>query len=345
MGSRDSCAVTRSGVCSLNLTVIAAGAWGTALAITFSARHQVTLWTREEDVTRDMQAHRENRRFLRGYHFPHSLKIASDFKSAAAGADLLIIAAPLVGFRPTLRALREAGEVKPLLWVCKGLEAETALLPHQVVAQELGDDVQCGVLTGPSFAEEVAKGLPLAITLASKDGDFAQRMALELHSSRFRIYANDDLPGAEVGGAVKNVMAIATGICDGLGFGLNARAALMTRGLAEIARLGVALGGQPKTFMGLAGMGDLLLTCTGDLSRNRKVGLALAEGKKLSQILADLGHVAEGVSTAREVARLAERLGIEMPITQAVDAILYRDVPAAVAVEKLLSRDPKPEMR
>lgn len=329
----------------MNLTVIAAGAWGTALAITFSARHQVTLWTREEDVTRDMQAHRENRRFLPGFSFPDGLKIAADFKSAVSAADLLIIAAPLVGFRPTLRALREAGEVKPLLWVCKGLEAETALLPHQVVAQELGADVLCGVLTGPSFAEEVAKGLPLAITLASKDGDFAQRMALELHSSRFRIYANDDLPGAEVGGAVKNVMAIATGICDGLGFGLNARAALMTRGLAEIARLGVALGGQPKTFMGLAGMGDLLLTCTGDLSRNRKVGLALAEGKKLSQILADLGHVAEGVSTAREVARLADRLGIEMPITQAIDAILYRDVPAAVAVEKLLSRDPKPEMQ
>ncbi len=329
----------------MNLTVIAAGAWGTALAITFSARHQVTLWTREEDVTRDMQAHRENRRFLPGFSFPDGLTIAADFKSAVRAADLLIIAAPLVGFRPTLRALREAGEVKPLLWVCKGLEAETALLPHQVVAQELGADVLCGVLTGPSFAEEVAKGLPLAITLASKDGDFAQRMALELHSSRFRIYANDDLPGAEVGGAVKNVMAIATGICDGLGFGLNARAALMTRGLAEIARLGVALGGQPKTFMGLAGMGDLLLTCTGDLSRNRKVGLALAEGKKLSQILADLGHVAEGVSTAREVARLAGRLGIEMPITQAIDAILYRDVPAAVAVEKLLSRDPKPEMQ
>ena len=329
----------------MNLTVIAAGAWGTALAITFSARHQVTLWTREEDVTRDMQAHRENRRFLPGFSFPDGLTIAADFKSAVRAADLLIIAAPLVGFRPTLRALREAGEVKPLLWVCKGLEAETALLPHQVVAQELGADVLCGVLTGPSFAEEVAKGLPLAITLASKDGDFAQRMALELHCSRFRIYANDDLPGAEVGGAVKNVMAIATGICDGLGFGLNARAALMTRGLAEIARLGVALGGQPKTFMGLAGMGDLLLTCTGDLSRNRKVGLALAEGKKLSQILADLGHVAEGVSTAREVARLAGRLGIEMPITQAIDAILYRDVPAAVAVEKLLSRDPKPEMQ
>lgn len=329
----------------MNLTVIAAGAWGTALAITFSARHQVTLWTREADVTQDMQEHRQNRRFLPGYPFPDTLKIAGDFKSAVTGADLLILAAPLVGFRPTLRALREAGAIRPLLWVCKGLEAETALLPHQVVAQELGEDLQCGVLTGPSFAEEVAKGLPLAITLASNKADFARQAALDLHSSRFRIYANDDLPGAEVGGAVKNVMAIATGICDGLGFGYNARAALMTRGLAEIARLGVALGGQPKTFMGLAGMGDLLLTCTGDLSRNRKVGLALAEGKKLPQILADLGHVAEGVSTAREVARLAERMGIEMPITQAVDAILHRDVPAAAAVEKLLSRDPKSEMQ
>ena len=219
------------------------------------------------------------------------------------------------------------------------------MLPHQVVAEELGADALCGALSGPSFAEEVARGLPLAITLASRNADFAREMALELHSARFRIYANGDLPGAEVGGAVKNIMAIATGICDGLGFGYNARAALMTRGLAEIARLGVALGGQPATFMGLAGMGDLILTCTGDLSRNRQVGLALATGRKLEQILADLGHVAEGVSTAREVARLADQLAIEMPITQAVNAILHHDVPAAEAVEKLLSRDPKSEMQ
>ena len=327
----------------MNLTVIAAGAWGTALAITFSARHQVTLWTREEDVTRDMQAHRENRRFLPGFSFPDGLKIAADFKSAVSAADFLIIAAPLVGFRPTLRALREAGEVKPLLWVCKGLEAETALLPHQVVAQELGADVLCGVLTGPSFAEEVAKGLPLAITLASKDGDFAQRMALELHCSRFRIYANDDLPGAEVGGAVKNVMAIATGICDGLGFGLNARAALMTRGLAEIARLAVALGGRGETLMGLAGMGDLILTCTGDLSRNRRVGLELARGSTLDDILRTLGHVAEGVSTAREVVRLAQRSAAEMPICEAVDALLHQGLDARAAVERLLARDPRHE--
>ena len=327
----------------MKLTVIAAGAWGTALAIAFSARHLVTLWTREDDVAQEMRRYRENRRFLPGFNLPDNLQIGDAFESAVASAELLVIATPLLGFRPTLRRLRETGLVRPLIWVCKGLEAGSALLPHQVVADELGGDAPCGVLTGPSFAEEVARGLPLAITLASRNAAFAQDMARELHTPRFRIYANDDLPGAEVGGAVKNVMAIATGICDGLGFGLNARAALMTRGLAEIARLGVALGGQPQTFMGLAGMGDLLLTCTGDLSRNRKVGLALEAGKKLPQILADLGHVAEGVSTAREVSRLAARLGIEMPITQAVDDILHHDVPALAAVELLLSRDPKPE--
>ncbi len=327
----------------MNLTVIAAGAWGTALAICFSAKHRVTLWTREEDVTQEMLTLRENRRFFPGFPFPDSLRIGTDFDASVADADLLVFATPLVGFRPTLRRLRESNQVKPLIWVCKGMEAETAKLPHQIVDEELGADALCGALTGPSFAEEVARGMPTAITLACNDAGFARRTALELHSSRLRIYANDDLPGAEVGGAVKNVMAIATGICDGLGLGHNACAALMTRGLAEIARLGVALGGRPETFMGLAGMGDLILTCTGDLSRNRQVGLALASGKKLPQILVDLGHVAEGVSTAREVARLAVQLGIEMPITQAVDAILYNDVPAAQAVEKLLSRDPKSE--
>ena len=327
----------------MNLTVIAAGAWGTALAITFSARHAVTLWTREEDVMHDMRIHRENKRFLPGFGLPENLRIADDFGAAIASADLLVVAAPLIGLRPTLRAIRETGQNRPLLWVCKGFEAESAKLPHQVVREELGDAVTCGALSGPSFAEEVAKGLPVALTLASADLGFATATAQELHSARFRIYAGNDMAGAEVGGAVKNVMAIATGICDGLGFGYNARAALMTRGLAEIARLGVALGGQPQTFMGLAGMGDLILTCTGDLSRNRRVGLALAAGQKLPQILHDLGHVAEGVSTAREVSHLATTLGIEMPITQAINAILYHDVPAGEAVERLLSRDAKQE--
>ena len=326
----------------MKLTVIAAGAWGTSLAIALSPRHQVTLWTREADVTRSMLETRENRRFLPGFPLPQSLRIGVDLAAAIKEADLLIIAAPLVGLRATLRLVRESGP-RPLIWVCKGFEPGSGKLPHQVVDEELGGSVSCGVLTGPSFAEEVAKGLPMAATLASRDTDFAQRIAAELHSPRLRIYANSDLVGAEIGGAVKNVMAIAAGISDGLGFGHNARAALITRGLAEIARLGVALGGQPGTFMGLAGMGDLILTCTGDLSRNRRVGLALAAGKQLPQILEELGHVAEGVSTAREVAQLAAQMGVDMPITLAVDAILHQGEPALEAVEKLLSRDPKLE--
>ena len=329
----------------MKLTIIGAGAWGTALAMTFAARHDVTLWTREEDVTRDLRDARENRRFFPGHRLPDSLCIAEDFPQAVANAELLILATPLVGFRPTLQRLRESGLLRPMLWVCKGLEAKTALLPHQIVAEEIGDALSCGALSGPSFAEEVARGLPTAIALASRNAGFARQTVLDLHSPHLRIYANDDLPGVEIGGAVKNVMAIATGICDGLGFGYNARAALMTRGLAEIARFGVALGGQTTTFMGLAGMGDLVLTCTGELSRNRQVGLALAGGKRLSQILTELGHVAEGVSTAREVARRASQLGIDMPITQAVNAILHHDMPAAEAVSSLLSRDPTRENR
>ena len=327
----------------MKLTVLAAGAWGTSLAIAFCARHEVALWTREADVTLEMLANRENRRFLPGFRLPDSLRIEEDFRTAVDGADLLLVAAPLVGFRATLRQLRESGLARPLVWVCKGFEPGSAKLPHQVVEEELGADLPCGVLTGPSFAEEVARGLPTAVALASRQGDFARRISAELHGGRLRIYANDDLVGAEIGGAVKNVMAIAAGISDGLGFGYNARAALMTRGLAEIARLGVALGGHPATFMGLAGMGDLILTCTGDLSRNRRVGLALAAGKSLPQILEELGHVAEGVSTAREAAQLAQRLDVEMPITQAVDAVLHGGEPALAAVEKLLSRDPKVE--
>ena len=294
-------------------------------------------------MIRSMQAERENKRFFPGFGFPDQLVVEPDFDRAIDSAELLLLATPLIGFRSSVARLRESGLVRPLLWVCKGLEAETGKLPHQIVAEELGDGFFYGALTGPSFAEEVARGLPTAVTLAANDVDFAQRIALELHSPRLRIYANDDLPGAEIGGAVKNVMAIAAGICDGLGFGYNSRAALITRGLAEIARLGIALGGRPETFMGLAGMGDLVLTCTGDLSRNRQVGLALAAGKKLDAILTELGHVAEGVSTAKAVAGLAERMGIDMPITQAVNAILHQDMPAADAVTQLLSRDPKLE--
>ena len=328
---------------TLNIAVLAAGAWGTALAMNFCARHAVTLYTRDAAFAQQMREQRENVPFLPGFPLPEALGVSADLGAACAGADVIVAATPLAGLRPMLRRLRDEACLRPLIWVCKGLEAGSALLPHQVVAQEWGDAQPSGALSGPSFAQEVARGLPTAVTLASADARFARDMALALHSTHLRIYANDDLTGVEVGGAVKNVMAIATGICDGLGLGYNARAALVTRGLAEIARLGVALGGQPATFMGLAGMGDLILTCTGDLSRNRQVGIGLASGRPLGQILADLGHVAEGVNTAHEVVRLAQQQGIDMPITQAVDAVLHGEVAAADAVKALLARDPKVE--
>lgn len=332
----------------MRLTVAGAGAWGTALAITFCARHHTTLWARDAHAARRLATIRENQRYLPGCRLPEALNIEADFSAAIAETDLLILAVPLAGLRPLLRRLRDLHYAGPLLWVCKGLESETACLPHQIVNEELAGtgasgDGRYGVLSGPSFAQEVARGLPTALTLAANTLAFAQQTAAALHSPHLRIYANSDLTGAEVGGAVKNVIAIAAGISDGLGFGHNARAALITRGLAEIARLGMALGGQPETFMGLTGMGDLLLTCTGDLSRNRRVGLALAAGKKLPEILADLGHVAEGVNTAQALIRLAERLAVEMPITQAVDAILNHDKSAVDTVAQLLQRNPKTE--
>jgi len=324
----------------LRIAILGAGAWGTALAIAFSRRHQTALWVRDPSQAAAVRTARTNARYLPGFDLPAALQIESDFAAAVGASELNIVATPLAGLRGALRHLQAAAPATPVIWVCKGLEAGSQRLPHQIVAEELGEQAPCGALTGPSFAEEVAQGLPTAITLASADGAFAEAMAQALHSSRLRIYANHDVVGAEVGGAAKNVMAIAAGISDGMGFGLNARAALITRGLAEMTRLGLALGGKRETFMGLAGMGDLILTCTGDLSRNRRVGLALAKGLSLEQILKDLGHTAEGVSSTREVAILAERLGIDMPITRAVRSVLHDGVPASQAVEQLLSRDP-----
>jgi glycerol-3-phosphate dehydrogenase (NAD(P)+) len=329
----------------MNIAVLGAGAWGTALAIAFAPAHRVRLWSWEAEQAQVMVATRANERYLPGAPLPDGLEVTSALAQAGAEADLLLVATPLAGLRPTLKALKAQGLAgAPLLWACKGLEAESGKLPHQIVAEELGADYPCGALSGPSFADEVARQQPTAITLASTDGALAAELARQLHTPRLRIYAHDDVVGVEVGGAVKNVLAIATGIADGLHLGLNARAALVTRGLAEIARLGEALGGRRETFMGLAGMGDLILTCTGDLSRNRRVGLALGQGKTLAQTLVDLGHVAEGVSTAREVARLAKQQGIDMPITVAVDAVLHQDLPAALAVEQLLARDPKVDL-
>ncbi|MDP3031051.1 MAG: NAD(P)H-dependent glycerol-3-phosphate dehydrogenase, partial [Rhodocyclaceae bacterium] len=250
----------------MQLTVLGAGAWGTALALSFAGRHAVTLWTWQAEHATAMRAAHENAAFLPGYPLPDTLTVTADFTAAIATADLALVATPMSGLRHTAQQLAQSAPKLPFLWVCKGLEAGSGLLPHQVVAS-VHPAARCGALTGPSFADEVARGLPAAIALASADAAFADATARALHGPRLRLYANDDIVGAEVGGAVKNVMAIATGIGDGLGLGLNARAALMTRGLAEITRFGVALGARPETVMGLAGMGDLILTCTGDLSR------------------------------------------------------------------------------
>ena len=326
----------------MRIAVFGAGAGGTALAMAFSRGHDVVLWSRESSEIAALRQDGENRRYLPGIPLPAGLLFSDDLQQAAQ-ADLHLVVTPLAGLRSTARALRMAAPATPLLWACKGLEAGTAKLPHQIVEEELGADARCGVITGPSFAAEVAQGLPAAVTIAAHDIDFARHWVQALHNNRLRLYANDDLIGAEVGGAVKNVMAIAAGVADGMGFGLNARAALITRGLAEITRLGMALGGRRDTFMGLAGLGDLVLTCTGDLSRNRRVGLLLAEGKTLPDILQALGHVAEGVSTTREVAALSAQLGVDMPITRAVDGVLAGSLSARDAVEQLLARDPKQE--
>ena len=326
----------------MRIAVLGAGAWGTALAIAFGARHAVTLWSRDSAQAAELSRRGENARYLPGCAFPSGLQVTADFGAALAGADLAILAAPLAGLRPMLEQLKATAPTMPFLWVCKGLEAGSGLLPHQVVDAVMGD-ASCGVLTGPSFALEVARGLPAAVTLAATDAAFAAKTAQSLHGGKLRIYASEDLVGAEVGGAVKNVLAIATGICDGLGLGNKARAALITRGLVEITRFGEALGAKRETFMGLAGMGDLMLTCTGDLSRNRRVGLLLAEGKALPDIVRELGHVAEGVPAAREVARRAAELGIDMPITCAVTAVLDGRITPVAAVEQLMARDPKHE--
>ncbi len=326
----------------MNLAVLGAGAWGTAISVQLAARHGVTLWARDAAQAAAMQTGRRNSRYLPGITLPPAVSVSADVSAVLRDATLVLAAMTTAGLRDTLRQFKATGCTAPVVWLCKGFEREHALLPHQVCAAELPGAI-CGVLSGPSFAEEVARGQPTALTLASSDAAFAGATARELHGGPLRVYSSSDVAGVEVAGAVKNVMAIATGICDGLKLGLNARAALMTRGLAEISRLGVALGGRAETFMGLAGVGDLILTCTGDLSRNRRVGLMLAQGKPLAQILSELGHVAEGVYSAGEVARIAQQRGIEMPITDAVCRVLDAPHTAAHVARGLLERDPKSE--
>ena len=322
------------------LAVLGAGAWGTALAAGLAGRHEVTLWARDATQARSLAAERRNARYLPEIALPEALRVESGLDRALSGAELLVAATPVAGLRDLLGKLK-GGNV-PLVWLCKGFEQDSAALPHEIVAAS-GIRAPSGALSGPSFALEVAKGLPCALTLASTDAAFAANAAAQLHGGRLRVYHSGDVVGVEIGGAVKNVLAIAVGICDGLGLGQNARAALVTRGLAELARLGVALGGRAETVMGLTGAGDLILTATGDLSRNRRVGLELARGKPLQTIIAELGHVAEGVRSAHATLTRAKSCAVEMPITAAVNAVLDGRITPPQAVELLLNRDPKAE--
>jgi len=327
----------------MRVAILGGGAWGTSLAIALSACHSVRLWARDPVQAKAMAQTRRNDRYLPDVPVPESVAIDADLASCLAEAQLALIATPTAALRELLARLRSRAPELPIVWACKGFERGTARLPHQIVEEELSAQTRAAALSGPSFALEVARGLPTALTLASQDQEFARATARALHQPTLRVYYTDDVIGVEVAGAVKNVLAIATGICDGLGLGLNARAALITRGLAELTRLGTRMGGHPETFMGLAGAGDLILTCTGDLSRNRKVGLELARSKGLQQVLGELGHVAEGCESAREVLALAKKLNVDMPLTEAVCGVLFDGLKPRAAVEMLLARDPKVE--
>ena len=349
----------------MKIVVLGAGAWGTALAVNAArathagmARHQVTLWARSAAHVHALHAGRTNARYLPGIALPENLQLQGGadgpLARAVGGQDLVILATPVLAARSMLLALRQVDV--PVVWLSKGFESPvnaepvsapvpgpSGLMVHEVQAQ-VAPGLKAGVFSGPSFALEVARGQPTALVAASEHADVRDALVAAFHGPSLRVYASDDLVGVEVGGAVKNVMAIAAGLCDGLELGLNARAALITRGLAEMTRLGVALGARAETFTGLSGMGDLVLTATGDLSRNRKVGLLLAQGKTLCEILASLGHVAEGVYCARTVAQRAARLGVDMPIAQCVMALLDGRIKAVEAVALLMEREPKTEI-
>ena len=349
----------------MKIVVLGAGAWGTALAVNAAraadagvTRHQVTLWARNAAQVQSLQAERANTRYLPGIALPESLLLQgggeASLAQAVSGQDLIILATPVAAARGMLQRLQHV--TVPLAWLSKGFEAPVVQEPasaalsvpfgrmvHEVRAQ-VAIHLRAGVFSGPSFALEVARGQPTALVAASEHAEVRAALVAAFHSPSLRVYATDDVVGVEVGGAVKNVLAIATGLCDGLQLGLNARAALITRGLAEMTRLGVALGARPETFTGLSGLGDLVLTATGDLSRNRKVGLLLAQGKSLPEVLASLGHVAEGVYCARTVVQRADGLGVEMPIAQSVVALLDGKLKPSEAVALLMEREPKTEM-
>ena len=326
------------------MTVIGAGSWGTALAILLSREGRHTqLWSRDPAQRDAMRSARRNMRYLPDALFPESLQVAADLDQALKSARDALIAVPSHAFRATLEGIRpHLAPHTRIAWATKGFEIESGLLPHQVVREVLGA-TRGAVLSGPTFAKEVGAGLPTAMTVASADEHFAKELALSLSGPSFRAYTQTDIMGVEVGGAVKNVIAIGSGIADGMGFGANTRVALIARGLAEMMRLGVKLGAQRETFMGLAGLGDLVLTCTDDQSRNRRFGMALGRGESPAQAQSAIHQVVEGVSAARAVHHVAQRLGVDMPICREIYGIMYENKPVESAVQALMGRDVRSE--
>ena len=327
------------------VAVLGAGSWGTALAIQFARSGRPTrFWGRNRAALAAMAASRRNERYLSTAEFPASLAVEPDLAAALAGARDALIAVPSHALRGLLQqALPHLAADTRLAWATKGFELETGLLPHQVARAVLGSARAVAVLSGPTFAREVGAGLPTAMTIASPDEQFAKALALDLSSANFRAYTSTDITGVEVGGAVKNVLAVGAGLSDGLGFGANTRVALITRGLAEMMRLGVAAGANRDTFMGLSGLGDLVLTCTDDQSRNRRFGLSLAAGHTPQQALAQIGQIVEGYAAAKATAAVAKRMNVEMPLCTGVYRVLYEGVPARDAVRELMTRPIKSE--
>ncbi|MCX7067940.1 MAG: NAD(P)H-dependent glycerol-3-phosphate dehydrogenase [Methylococcales bacterium] len=327
------------------IALLGAGSWGTALAI-LAARNgcQVLLWGHEAKHIATLAHDKENKRYLSGLAFPDNLAVTDDLADCAAFSNTLLVCSPSHAFKDVLVQIKpHLSDQVQIAWATKGFNPEDGSLLHKVVADLFGTQTPAAILSGPTFAREVAANLPTAITIAANQPDFARQLADMLHGGRFRTYTSSDVIGVEVGGAVKNVLAIAAGIADGLGFGANTRAALITRGLNETIRLGVTLGGKPDTFMGLAGLGDLLLTCTDNQSRNRRLGLALGLGKSREDAITEIGQEVEGVSAAKQTYRLAQKYGIEMPITEQTYKVLYEGLSPLAAVENLLARELKPE--
>ncbi|KAF1716723.1 glycerol-3-phosphate dehydrogenase [Pseudoxanthomonas yeongjuensis] len=329
----------------LKVAVLGAGSWGTALAALMARHgHSVVLWGRDAQAADAIDRQHENPRYLPGIALPDTLRATSDFAASLHDADLVLVVVPSHAFTETLRLLAPLRPAAAgVAWATKGFEPGSGRFLHEVAEDILGPQVPLAVVTGPSFAKEVALGLPTAVTVHGQDPDFAQRVADVLHGPAFRAYTGDDMVGAELGGAMKNVLAVATGVADGMQLGLNARAGLITRGLNEMLRLSAAIGAKPETVMGLAGLGDLVLTCTGDLSRNRRLGLALGRGQSLADAVREIGQVVESVQTADEVLRQADRHGIDLPISSAVRDVLHGDLTPAAGLQQLLAREQKPE--